>query len=1141
MKQFLSVLLAIATVLSTVSFAAPMMVGTVDSAAEVVLTENQLSAEKEEKATVAVEDLGEEVILKEFTFDTDAEGWYVEDVGKGYSGGIDGNGLFTITSDADCRDPRITNKSLSLKTQYVTKIEVKVKKSCTDAQNFQIFYMCNGGGAAAANMVQKAYSTTDEWNVLTFETSTFTGTWEGRFTGMRLDAGNIAQAVYSLDYIRIYGYVAPVNFKPGYNMLTGTEDAMDFDDLTNTTASDGSLEDSEGNVLFTYNTAQTSTLSVVDSPVAGETGKSLMFSGYLYEKAQAKTSYELYPQLYTKDVVRYEAPEDGRPVLIKYDIFSQKQFDESTTAYTTGATSSYPLFRDKLNGKGNGAYSYSCYAYNESPAWTHAHVLDENSGVAGLANIQLTAHLNADGYNKATNKTIGDTSDDVDVVRHYMDNIGYYPYYKVTYMNGNSVVDTKWVLADANGNLLKVFNPAAQGVALPEGKVGWSLTKDGVAAKNIPLENKDIIVYAVDANFRPGINILTGTEELQGFENLGEISYDKSKYIMYAENGMSVAAAGGSNIKLTVDASPVGSGKALKLYDYTGVTSKLSYTAVHFETAGFEKPSDSRPVFITFDTMLANADNTGAGCGTFWVLKGNDSSLHSLKISNMPVYNKGAENIAWGHYFAKDSVTGGTDLSYIQFQYRAKTDDGFGENEPNHYFDNIGYYPYYKVTYMNGDSVVDTKWILDDGNGNILESFSPANQGVEYPEGKNGWALTDGGEKVDEVALENKDIVLYAVAGTPDSNDELLYAYEFNDENSVNYVYAGRSSIGVAYEDGNAVVNSDVFSSAGNWDTIMYFRENSDAARPKIKIKDIKRIALRIRPTQLDTYTKESDTVDETTGEKPTYTHDWSSTSFESSLAASSCQIIMKSASSAWLYPLSKNYRDVQADEDGYYIFDVNVTGSTYNFDEYVTELRLDGTNILSKWEVDYVRIYGNIGAEFTPVVTAPQKREGYSLRVDNPETTGVRFKAAMSDETRENKNLTEYGWIVALADTLGTSELTHQFESTNGKKSYVTGKSYGTVDGNKIDKIYETEEGYKIFTAVITGIPADKADKYLVVRPYSVIGGAYVYGESRITSPREVGQKIYNKWVDAGSPEGDTSFDYVKYQDYIDTLGIKK
>lgn len=1134
MKRYLCILLTIAMVLSTVSFAAPMMAETVESTTEV---ETPTQTPDEEEGVFASEDLGEEVLLQEFTFDTDAEGWYVEEVGKGYSGGIDGNGLFTVTSEAGYRDPRIITKSLSFKTQYITKIEVKVKKSCAEGQNFQVFYMCNGGGPAAGNMVQKAYSTTDEWNVLTFETSTFTGTWEGRFTGMRLDAGNIAEAVYSLDYVRIYGYVAPINFKPGYNMLTGTEDAMDFDDLTNTTASDGSLEDSEGKVLFTYNTAQTSTLSVVDSPVDGETGKSLMFSGYLYEKAQAKTSYELYPQLYT---TIYEAPEDGRPVLIKYDIFSQKQFDESTTAYTTGAGSSYPLFRDKLNGKGNGAYSYSCYAYNESPQWTHAHVLDENSGTAGLANIQLTAHLNADGYNKATNETIGDTSDDVDVVRHYIDNLGYYPYYKVTYMNGDSVVDTKWVLEDANGNLLKVFNPAAQGVALPEGKSGWSLKKDGVASKNIPLENEDIVVYAVDANFKPGINILTGTEELQGFENLGEISYDKSKYVMYAENGMSVAAAGGSNVKLTVDASPVGSGNALKLYDYTGVTSKLSYTAVHFETAGFEKPSDSRPVFITFDTLLANADNTGAGCGTFWVLKGNASTLHSLKISDMPVYNKGAENMAWGHYFVKDSVTGGTDLSYIQFQYRAKTDDGFGENEPNHYFDNIGYYPYYKVTYMNGDSVVDTKWILDDGNGNILESFNPANQGVEYPEGKNGWALTADGERVDEIALENKDIVVYAVAGTPDSTDELLYAFEFNDENSVNYVYAGRSSIGVAYEDGNAVVNSDVFSSAGNWDSILYFRENSDAARPKIKIKDIKRVAVRIRPTQLDTYTKESDTADETTGKKPTYTYDWSSTSFESSLAASSCQIIMRSASSAWLYPLSKNYRDVQADEEGYYTFDVNVAGSAYNLDEYITEFRLDGTNILSKWEVDYVRIYGNRGADFAPVVTAPQKREGVGLRVDNPETTGVRFKAAMANEVRENANLTEYGWIVALAETLGNNELTHQFKSSNGKASYVTGKAYCPADEIS-EKIYELEDNYSVFTAVIVGIPSQYADKYLVVRPYSVLAGAYVYGESYITSPRDVGQKIYDNWVKAGADESDTNHDYIKYKDYIDALGITK
>jgi len=140
MKRYLCILLTIAMILSTASFAAPMMAETVNSAAETGAAEESTSVEKEEKGTVAAEDLGEEVILAEYTFDTDAEGWYVEDVGKGYSGGIDGNGLFTVTSDAGCRDPRITTKSLSFKTKYVTKIEVKVKKSCTDAQNFQVFY-----------------------------------------------------------------------------------------------------------------------------------------------------------------------------------------------------------------------------------------------------------------------------------------------------------------------------------------------------------------------------------------------------------------------------------------------------------------------------------------------------------------------------------------------------------------------------------------------------------------------------------------------------------------------------------------------------------------------------------------------------------------------------------------------------------------------------------------------------------------------------------------------------------------------------------------------------------------------------------------------------------------------------------------
>ena len=140
-----------------------------------------------------------------------------------------------------------------------------------------------------------------------------------------------------------------------------------------------------------------------------------------------------------------------------------------------------------------------------------------------------------------------------------------------------------------------------------------------------------------------------------------------------------------------------------------------------------------------------------------------------------------------------------------------------------------------------------------------------------------------------------------------------------------------------------------------------------------------------------------------------------------------------------------------------------------------------------------------------------------------------------MKNSAREYEYLTEYGWIVALADTLGGEELTHNFKSTNGKKSYATGKAY--LKGS-FDKIYETEDQYTVFTAVIVGVPAEQANKYLVIRPYSLIGDAYVYGETRTVSPRDVAQKIYDKWVEEGKPD---NHDYVKYQEYIDSLGITK
>ena len=92
------------------------------------------------------------------------------------------------------------------------------------------------------------------------------------------------------------------NFAPGINILTGTENALNFNNMQDVSVDDGSLEDAEGNLILTYDKNVTTTLSVVDSPVSSADGKVIKLSDYVLGKADP------YPKVY---FFNYEMPESS--------------------------------------------------------------------------------------------------------------------------------------------------------------------------------------------------------------------------------------------------------------------------------------------------------------------------------------------------------------------------------------------------------------------------------------------------------------------------------------------------------------------------------------------------------------------------------------------------------------------------------------------------------------------------------------------------------------------------------------------------------------------------------------------------------------------------------------------------------------
>ncbi len=110
----------------------------------------------------------------------------------------------------------------------------------------------------------------------------------------------------------------------------------------------------------------------------------------------------------------------------------------------------------------------------------------------------------------------------------------------------------------------------------------------------------------------------------------------------------------------------------------------------------------------------------------------------------------------------------------------------------------------------------------------------------------------------------------------------------------------------------------------------------------------------------------------------------------------------------------------------------------------------------------------------------------------------GIRFKAHIGHEARElEDDVTEYGFIVAINDSLEGKELTH----SSGAR-FVIGKAYHNL--SKLDVLYElTDEDNAVFTAVLMGVPDTKVGYTTVfaVRSYVRYGRSYFYGNTHIDS----------------------------------------
>lgn len=148
---------------------------------------------------------------------------------------------------------------------------------------------------------------------------------------------------------------------------------------------------------------------------------------------------------------------------------------------------------------------------------------------------------------------------------------------------------------------------------------------------------------------------------------------------------------------------------------------------------------------------------------------------------------------------------------------------------------------------------------------------------------------------------------------------------------------------------------------------------------------------------------------------------------------------------------------------------------------------------------VDNLKLYYN------PNYDVPKAYVENSIRVKTP--SGIRFMSSVTKEMKTDEKTTEYGFIVTRSTLLGDKNDDYlTFEQTDVK--YVSGVSYGTVNGERVDKIFSEDTYNLYFTAAITGIKADKGSymEDLVVRPYIIKhDGETIYGSAMRRSVYDV------------------------------------
>ncbi len=255
---------------------------------------------------------------------------------------------------------------------------------------------------------------------------------------------------------------------------------------------------------------------------------------------------------------------------------------------------------------------------------------------------------------------------------------------------------------------------------------------------------------------KPGLNMLTGTTALLDAEGVNASIADLTNVMSTSNYNKSTGAVIDNPVKTNANSSN-------KVYtltaDPSSATGTTFFTALYIV---FNTPfADERPIYTSYKVAKVN-NSVHKSIANSWVLVDSWANPGDTAEAFSVSTNSGWVSIDKVIDYSTVPNSDGYIQNWIRFQHESSTGN---ETPTTFYFDDIGFYPLYKITYMDktGENELYSEYSLFDDDGNFITNIDVKPQVFDH-QYYGSWSDEVGGEAIENCQLENEDVVLYALS-----------------------------------------------------------------------------------------------------------------------------------------------------------------------------------------------------------------------------------------------------------------------------------------------------------------------------------------------------------------------------------------